>query len=388
MIDVDSSRGALFLRIRQTDAGNYIRNIRVIMPGFEATYQKEPFHPAFLKRWQGMACVRFMDWMETNNSKISRWNQRPTVEHATYCEKGVALELMIDLCNRLKADPWFCMPHLADDDYVRQFAGVVKAKLDPNLKVYVEYSNEVWNGMFEQSRWAGKEGQRLGFGEKPWEAGWRYTAWRSVQIFRIWEEVLGGRRQLVRVLPSQAANAYVSRQILTFQDAYRNADALAIAPYISMNVPRQGKELTADAVENWTVEQALDHLEKKSLPECIQWIREQKKAADEFGLRLVCYEAGQHMVGVGGAENSQKMTSLFHQANAHPRMGTIYDRYFQAWMQNGGDLMVYFSSVGQWSKWGSWGAMQYFDEDPAQSPKFSALMRFAKRCGQPVAETR
>jgi len=110
----------------------------------------------------------------------------------------------------LKADAWFCMPHMADDDFVYRFAKVVKEKLDPSLKVYVEYSNEVWNGIFPQHRYAAEQGQKLGFGEKPWEAAWRYTAYRSVQIFRIWEEVFGGTKRLVRVLPSQAANPYVS----------------------------------------------------------------------------------------------------------------------------------------------------------------------------------
>ena len=66
------------------------------------------------------------------------------------------------------------------------------------LKIYVEYSNEVWNGQFKQSKYAGEQGQKLGFGEKPWEAAWHYTAYRSVEIFRIWEDVFGGRERLVR----------------------------------------------------------------------------------------------------------------------------------------------------------------------------------------------
>ena len=70
-IEVDSSQGGFSLQIKKTDPQNYIRNIHVIMPGFEETWQQEPFHPAFLKRWQGMACFRFMDWMHTNGSEIA-----------------------------------------------------------------------------------------------------------------------------------------------------------------------------------------------------------------------------------------------------------------------------------------------------------------------------
>jgi hypothetical protein len=90
------------------------------------------------------------------------------------------------------------------------------------------------------------------------------------------------------------------------------------------------------------------------------------------------------MVGVAGGENNEQMTTLLHRANAHPRMGKIYDRYYAAWTKAGGDLFCYFSSVGRWSKWGSWGILQYYDEDPSKSPKFMSTLRWAKSRGQPV----
>ncbi|MCS7236663.1 MAG: hypothetical protein NZ899_00140 [Thermoguttaceae bacterium] len=384
IIDVDSSKGAIFLQIRETDPADYIRDIRVIMPGFENTYAHDPFHPVFLRRWKGVSCFRFMDWMETNGSAIKTWGDRPTLQHATFSGRGVALEWMIELCNRQKADAWFCMPHQADDDFVRQFARMVKASLDPKLKVYIEYSNEVWNGIFPQHRFAAGEGQKLGFGEKPWEAAWRYTAYRSVQIFRIWEEEFGGRERLVCVLPSQAANPYVSQQIVTFHDAYRHADVLAIAPYISMNIPKEGRELRADEVAEWTVDEVLDYVEKRALPEAIGWMKNQKAVADRYGLKLVAYEAGQHLVGVAGGENNEKLTALLMAANKHPRMAEIYRRYLEAWEEVGGDLLCHFSSVSRWSKWGSWGLLEYYDEDERLAPKFMAVMRWAKRLGQGV----
>ena len=99
---------------------------------------------------------------------------------------------------------------------------------------------------------------------------------------------------------------------------------------------------------------------------------------------LLAYEGGQHMVGVAGGENNEAMTELFQAANAHPRMGEIYEQYFAAWTAAGGDLFCYFSSVGRWSKWGSWGIMQHYDDDAAKSPKFMATMRWARKCGQAV----
>ena len=388
---VDATKGSLFVRILATDPANYVRNIRVIMPGFEKTYRQQPFHPVFLRRWQGVACLRFMDWMNTNNSQVSHWRQRPMLEDATYCAKGVAPEVMIDLANRLHVNPWFCMPHLADDEYVREFAKLVREKLDPDLKVYVEYSNEVWNAMFEQHRYAEREGKRLHLGaaERPWEGACLFYARRSVEIFKIWEEVFGGTDRLVRVLAWQAASGpdWTGGILLSPPGVSGYVDALAIAPYLGFCVPEQSddpKALTASVVSKWTVEQILDHIQTKVLPESVGWIREQKKVAEKYGLKLVAYEGGQHLFGVFGAENNEALTKLFLAANRHPRMGEIYSQYYDGWTRAGGDLFCYFGSTSSWSKWGSWGILEWFDEDPAKSPKFMATMRWARQCGQKV----
>ncbi len=387
LIDVDPKKGGFFLRLMETDPSDPVRNIRVVMPGFEATYQKDPFHPVFLKRWHGTTCFRFMDWMHTNGSKVRTWDDRPNPDDATFSAKGVALEWMIDLCNRQQADAWFSMPHLADDGYVRRFAALVKDKLDPKLKVYVEYSNEVWNSQFEQTRYSWEKAKELGLGpkERPWEGGGMYYARRSVEIFKIWEEAFGGHDRLVRVIAWQAGNTHwMEKIVLPFEDAHRHTDALAIAPYMGMNVPSEGKGLTAEKVAAWSPEQALDHLERECLPRSIQAIQATKATADKFGLALVAYEGGQHMVGVAGGENNEAMTRLFHACNAHPRMAEIYNRYYDAWTAAGGDLFCYFASTSRWSKWGSWGILQFYDDDEACSPKFIATMRWARQCGQRV----
>ena len=383
-LKVSPQRGGISLKLVETNPQNPLRNIHLIMPGFEQTWRDQPFHPIFLKRWAGMRCLRFMGWMNTNGTKERVWSDRPTPEDATFTTKGVALEWMINLSNRLKSAPWFCMPHLADDEYVRQFALMVRQRLDPALKIYVEYSNEVWNGQFEQSRWAGEQGIKLGFAKQSWEGAWRFTAHRSVRIFKIWEDVFGGTARLVRVLPSQAASPYVSERVVEFQEAWKYADALAIAPYVSCNVGKEGKKVSEAIVEKWSVDDALDYMENIALPESIKWIQGSKKVADKYGLKLVAYEGGQHMVGVGGVENNETITKLLHAANAAPRMADVYRKYFEAWAREGGDLFCYFQSVALWSKWGSWGILQHYDSPEQSSPRFMATMRWAKSLGQPV----
>ena len=379
-LTVDGQKGLFRLDITKTNPHNYIKNIRVIAKAFENTYQQNPWQPHFLRRWQGVASIRYMDFMVTNNSLQMAWNDRPQLNDASYATKGVPLELMIDLANRLQTEPWFCLPHMANDDYIKQFASMVKATIKPNLRAWVEYSNEVWNGGFGQNAYAATQGQSLKFAEQAWEAAWKYTAYRSLQIFNIWQQVFGSHKSIVRVLASQAANTGVAEQILSFQQAAKQADVLAIAPYINFSVPPNADNgITDKVVANWSLDTLFDQLKKVAATETLQWIQSNKKVADQYGLKLVAYEAGQHLVGVAGAENNEQMTNLFLKANADARMGELYAQYLATWANNGGDLICHFNSVGLWSKWGSWGLLQYHNE---QTPKFKAVIDWANVRGQ------
>ena len=67
-----------------------------------------------------------MDWGATNGSPVVEWADRAHVGDVNYATPaGVPIEVMIDLANTLHVDPWFCVPHQASDDYVRQFAALL-----------------------------------------------------------------------------------------------------------------------------------------------------------------------------------------------------------------------------------------------------------------------
>ena len=378
VVDIEAKQEGTFLQLRQVNPANPVRNIRLLMPGFEKTWENEPFSAVFLHRWRSFNTFRFMDWMQTNGSEQRNWADRPKPDDATWTIKGIPLEVMIDLCNRLKINPWFCLPHESSDDYVRRFAELVKSRLDPSLKVHVEYSNEVWNGIFRQHVYAEAQGQKLGLGpkERPWEGAAMFYARRSLEIFHIWEEVLGGRERLVRVLAWQAASGpyWTDGMLLGQEDAGIHCDALAIAPYITFLPGPNNPALNSDQVAKWTVEKVLDYVETNCLPESLGWIKAQKAVADKYHLKLVCYEAGQHLVGVAGGENNAELTRVLTAANQQPRMGTIHAKYLDGWRDSGGGLMCLFSSVCTSGKYGSWGLLESADE--TTSPKFDAVMQW------------
>jgi len=366
--------GGLWLRISATDPANPLRDIRVILPGFEATYASQPFHPTYLERLQGFTVLRFMDWMATNNSPIQTWEQRPQLTDATWgAERGVPVEIMIQLANTVHADPWFTLPHLADDAYIREFATVVRDSLEDGRRAYIEYSNETWNGAFSQAREVIERGQALGLSGDAFQAGLFYHAKRAVEIFTIWEDVFGGTDRLVRVLAAQAANPWTSEQVATFGDAYQHADAIAIAPYFGHTY---GNPDGLTQTLSLTPEQLIDALRGEVQTGVREMLEGTKAVADAFGLEMVAYEGGQHLAGFSGAENNDSLTALFHAANRNPAMGELYEEYLTLWNEVGGGVFTVFTYVGGYSKWGSWGVLEYLTQPVDDAPKYRSLRAY------------
>lgn len=376
-LDVKPSLGAVFLQVIKTNPNNPIRNIRFLMPNTESTYQTQPFNPVFLERIAPFGVLRFMDWMYTNNSIQQDWENRPQVSDYTFAWRGVPVEVMIQLANVLQADAWFNMPHLATDDYVRQFAVIVRDTLAPNLKVYIEYSNETWNGQFEQAWYVSDEGIRLSLaGNDSFWSGLKYYSQRAVEHFKIWEEVFGSTERLIRVLASQAANAWTAEQILLHNDAYQHADAIAIAPYFSCSGVVEPENSTT------VIENGLDALLGEELANVQQngcagrWIQDNIALVEQYGLELLAYEGGQHLAGVGAARENAALTALFIEANRSEPMKTIYETYFETWETLGGGVFVVFSDFAEPSKYGSWGLLESVTQDPSTAPKYQAVLSY------------
>lgn len=375
-VTVDQNRGHITLFLRKTDLKDPIRNIRLVNAKYLNTYKTSPFDPNFVSRYKGFQVIRFMDWLKTNNSKLQKWSERPLVEDSTQSgPKGVALEYCIQLANLLEADPWLCLPHLADDNYVRNFAKLVKDKLNSKRKVYIEYSNETWNTIFDQAKYCKEKGLALGLSTNGYEAQLRYSAQRSVEIFKIFEEVFGGKDRLVRVLAAHSANPWTGTTEMDWNDAYKSADAIAIAPYFGNAF---GDPKTADQVAAMSVDDLLNGCKEK--------IGENRKINEKYaaeakkrGLKLMTYESGQHLVGYAGAENNQKLMELFHAANRHPRMKELYLEDLKNWQEIGGDTFCVFSSCSKYSKWGSWGVLEYGDQKESDAPKLLAIREWMKK---------
>ncbi|MDI6027526.1 hypothetical protein QBK99_15140 [Corticibacterium sp. UT-5YL-CI-8] len=366
IIRILPTNGAVIARLMSTSTDTPLRDVRVLDGEGDAS---ERFRPAFLDRLSSMSVLRFMDWMDTNNSKVSKWEQRPAADRYSQAEGGVAIEIMVELCNRLAIAPWFTLPHLADDDYVRRFAELVKGSLRPELPVYVEYSNEVWNWLFEQSQYAGREGMRLGLSGNVYEAGLRFYSQRSSEVMAIWEDVFGAdRERVIGVYAAHGVNAWSSEVVLSWKDAMKHADLLAIAPYFGGGM---GNRDNAPTVAQWSLDKLFEALEAEVDGENRDVIQRQAELAKRLGVPLVAYEGGQHLVGNSGTAADETLHRLFAEANRDPRMGELYRRHMDHWRDAGGGIYALFHSMSQNSQWGCWGLMEY--ESDLNAPKWHAV---------------
>lgn len=367
---VKPANGGILVKVTSSSPRDPIRNIRILAPGLENS--KATFFPLFEERLQPFRVLRFMDWQRTNNSVLVDWSQRPKPGDSRYStELGVPIEVMIDLANARQIQPWFCIPHQADDQLVRSFAELVKQRLDPKLKVYLEYSNEVWNWGFGQTAYADQRGKKLKLGAPD---HLRYYVKRSCEIFDIFGEVFGGTERLRRVLSGQFANPRDCEFILSCDDAYQKADALGVGAYFGYEL---GSPKTAEATAKLSVDDILQRCEREIDGTHRELIRRHVALAKKYKLKLVAYEAGQHLVGHGGAENNIELQKLFVAANQHPRMAWLYRQQARHWFVEGGDAFVAFNFACQPSKWGSWGLMEYQDQPIQAAPKYRAIMEMA-----------
>lgn len=421
--DFTPGRGSVHLRIQRTDnrrTGDYVRNITVVKQEHAQAFDAGAlFNPDWLARIDGFGTLRFMNWMRTNHSMQSIWEDRPHVADVSYVHHGVPVEIMVALANKLRLNPWFNMPHLADDAYATAFATLVRDTLDPGLQTYVEFSNEVWNWQFSQAKWADEQAQDRWHSKDLWM---QYFGLRAAQIADIWSQVFGDAAdsRLINVIATHTGWQGLEAQLLDAPLAVAEGarapaaafDAYAVAGYFGRTL---GTPERIDLVTKWIADSRIDatrladdqglvgqphatfvaahqydlatqmagqELADGSLSGDIsgtlaqllgQVLPYHKTVADRYNLDLIMYEGGSHVVGIGELVNNPDLTAFFTHLNYSDTMGALYVQLIKGWGQLGGTLFNSYSDVVKPTKWGSWGALRFLSDD---TPRWNALMQF------------
>ncbi len=423
--DFTPGPGPVDIRIQRSDrkgTGDYVRDISVVkLDHLQAFQAGAIFNPDWLARIDGFSALRFMDWMGTNNSSQSAWADRPKLSDYTWALKGVPLEVMLALPALTGADVWFNMPHLADDDYVTRFANMTRNALPGDQKVYVEFSNEVWNWQFAQTAWADAAALAQ-WGAR--DAGVQYYGMRAAQVARIWSAVYGDRAatDLVNVISSQTGWLGLEEMVLNAPDRRPEAragprpaeafQAYAVTGYFGGIL---GTEARAPMVRKWIGDsrnaaedtaraQGLngaafdtyvqDHRYDVVSDLAARELRDGALSGDStdtladllgetlpyhagvarrYGLDLIMYEGGSHVVGIGAMVDDPVLTDFFIHFNYTPQMGALYNVLIGGWRDLGGRLFNVYADVSQPSKWGSWGALRHLSDS---NPRWDAIGRF------------
>tara|TARA_R100000700_G_C3173407_1_gene147935 strand:+ start:1216 stop:2709 length:1494 start_codon:yes stop_codon:yes gene_type:complete len=366
-----------YFTLRITDIVQPIENIRVYLPGYDNS--QRIFHPDFMKSLEPFDTIRFMNWGRTNDNPVINWYDATNFYNYTQAtSEGVHPLYMIDLCNKTCKNMWICVPHMANDLYVQYLALLCRIALDPSLTIYLEYSNEVWNGIFDQNTYAQNEGMALGLNPQPWHAGWLFYSQRSVEVFNLFSNMYNqlNDRRLVRVLAGQSVNPWINRQIMDWQNAYESADAFAVAPYFGGGF---GNLNNVPLAPTFSIPYLLTLCQANIVNNHHVFTRQNKIDTNQRGLRLLAYEGGQHLVGVGAAQNNQTLTNLFVAANRDPGMRQLYYIDLDEWFSEGADLFMLYRLTGDFGRYGSFGLLEWQTQHKSTAPKWLGVMDYLGR---------
>lgn len=370
VIELDANSVPLGLNITATNPTNYIRKISVRLPN---TADGAIFYQPFVDSINRYKTVRFLNWITGQTARWSHatWAERPRLDDARWTVRGVPIEMIATLANKLNADCWFVVNHLADDDYNRRAAELLRDTLNPTLKVYLEWSDEVWNGNYPVARYSQEQGLALGLSTDPFQAAIRFQARRSKQIFQIWSQVFPSSR-LVRVLSGQSGNPWVLQTAISFEDTRAYTDALSIAPYFMVRAPNLPQIVGMNA------DRLFAYLQNVSLQEARQMTQWHLDLARRYSLPLIAYEGGQHLVTAGPYVGTD-MEQLFDDVNRDARMGSLYSTYLNDWSTlTGGALFMHLGSCAPMDRGasGRFGSIEYLGQPRSTAPKYDALMRW------------
>jgi hypothetical protein len=411
----------LLVSILETDpegTGDYLRNIRILMPG--AT-DGQRFTEEYLDYLRPFAVIRPMHfWGEQliYGPRIA-WKDRKQEEYSHWGGAlGAPYDVAIDLANQSQSDLWVNLPIAASEDWARRLAELTLAELDADRRLYIELGNEIWNRAEPYSagfdyalehardRWPGVEGtvRPYSVGDEVHEAmlAFSWQGARTVELGAIFREVWGDESERVVVVLAGQIGAsapywHPSTYLLGSpvwvgeegaEPAGEQVDAFAVAPYISDPPEPFGfsrgsaQAFLSDAITSVRGEGAWsESSEEPGLRYLIRW---DKQLAARYGLPLVAYEGGQHFTGSRFTRD---------EVNTHPMMYDLYRTLFDVWQEEGGGLLNHFAGIRPRGQSPPGQEPSYFQSEnfgiketqmqrPGEAPKWRAVLDEMIEIGQ------
>ena len=401
--DVHVTSGNFILTFRGQPGG--VKNVKLMRPGHAAN---EIFSRDLLARLSHFSVVRFMQALGGGGSPENpdvNWSDRTPPGYATQVTpSGLSWEYVILLANQGAHDVWINIPLNASDDYITALAqlfrygsdGVkpytspqanpVYPPLDPSRKVYLEYVNELWNGIYRSTR----ENTRLAKAEvsngdpnhlafksgSDFQYGMRRMAYKIVRISDLFRSVFGDGAMMTRVRPILAAQVdnygTLVGPLEYIQTVYGPGNAYGnpghpVNYYIYAG---SGGPYLYDLGDPGSVDDIFARWSGGVAQEVYSTITGSKEICDRFGVKYVAYEGGPHLLPYSGG-GSFKLA-----AQMDPRMKDQVVGLLHHWFQTAkADLFVYYTLASQWGPYGYFGLSD--DITSEATPKWDAVKQVA-----------
>lgn len=394
----------LRLRFRNTQrdasaaTGTGLTNVRLYQAGYSSYDESGVFTREWLEAAGRAKVLRFMDWAETNGNRDTEWTDRTFV--SDHWNQQGSWEYMVQLANLTHRDLWINIPAHASNDYVLKLAQLIRfgsdgvnpfasqaeydayqgtkyRGLDPDLNVYVEYSNEVWNSQFEAQKYAtaqanaaydagttyGPNGVTLNFDGTNPAPGSQYRNYRWLgahlvgDIVGTFRQVFGDAAINTQVRPVVSGwkiypNTTIEQALQMIEAAgwgvRENLYAVSDTGYFGYTDLAQA-QAAPNASRDTATEEELISIFQQATDDgegTLDW-RTTTALATAYGLRHVAYESGP---SIGG-------TAAQAAAQMDERFRTIVVTGLNNWYASGAELSNFFSmhSIANYGgQYGDW----------------------------------
>ncbi len=461
-----------WINVYAIDPGNPITDIKVWLPDptdpMNQSLEGQLFHPTFLQRLADAdwGFVRFMNFQQTNANPQQNWSDRRLPQHMNMSGvlnprspadgfpgrrgSGIAFEHIVALSNTAGKDLWICIPHLATEDFIRNLARLIRfgsdgvnpysnlqadpiyPPLNSNLRVYVEYSNEIWSSgnEFPQGNWAQDQANLLGISKA------QFNARQFCDVWQIFQEVFGSSERLVRVAAVFTALRSYTEPFLNEISAYGPSlnpavepDVIAVTTYFGNGIqdwvyeqafaaigsadpwfltaetfdPGNGEQRPVSLPANdayWTgarfaehQRQALEEWRKRLLsgdaregagPDAVGlgggfelWVRELAQSIFPQPKPILAYEGGPSIYTDdrdGGNSRDDGITIFMEAMNRQLEMADAYAIHLNMAKSKGLWSHVMFVDTGVWGRYGQWGHLEHLDQIPGSSAKYQFIL--------------
>lgn len=477
----DETRNVGQLEIRAIDAAAPITALHVWLsdPTNPNTKSLEGvrWHPNLIKRIQDFpgSVIRTMDLTNTNSNPQQDWSDRRLPTNARQVgvlnprspapgaknwdggpvpgdrHTGIAYEYLIDLANQTRQDLWLNIPHLATAEFMDQLGLLLKngsdghmpyptpvaspkyPPLDPQLRVWIEFSNEIWanGGAFAQGDYAEVMAKAQGISKAQWNARQFCQSW-----YRIGRQL--GNARVVKVLATFTANseydAGLQQEVASFcptlDNNLKSPDVLAVTTYFGNDIQGYALQQAIDAASTATpwffrnetfdagaekryvslpaadpywqsaiyqaqLQQTLTEWKRRLLsgnaaegggPDATGysggfelWVRAHSRSAFGKEIPLVSYEGGPSVYTDyldGGDERDDGITHFMTDLNGLAGMQELYLIHLNQAASKGLQQHNPFTLQGAWGKYGQWGHLRSLAADPSSQVKYQTILQW------------